>query len=402
MTPAIIISAHTMGLSVIRALGQAGIPIIALTYQQFDMGQVSKYVRHFFRCPHPEKESHSFLDMLIALGKQYINGVLIPADDASIVAVSQNKSLLQKYFSVASPDWNTTEKFIVKKYTYEIAEDIGVPYPHTLFPEYMEEVKIFSLIITYPCIIKPYESHKYFDYYKRKMTIVNTPAELMFHTEDALINNFRVMLQELIPGDDTQGINFNCLRLNGKIRQQFFARKVRLTQNGFGVPVVVKSSEKIPGIYDYTENILNRMNFSGFACTEFKFDSRDNQYKLMEVNGRHNRSGLLALKSGINFPLLEYNYLVKNIISPPADYKYNIYWIDEFRDIETAARRIFLERYNFIRFIKPYLYKHIFAVFSISDIAPFLKRVKDAFHLLIIKVHNKLEEKNVNRKFSRI
>ena len=299
-------------------------------------------------------------------------------------------------FGISVPDWDLTEKLIIKKLTYQCAEELKVPYPVTLFPQYVEEVKVYSDIVKYPCIVKPYQSHKYYDYYNRKMTIVNNSGELLKHTEDAMMNGIDVMIQEMIPGDDTQGINFNSFSVNGQISQMFFARKVRLSHSGFGIPLVVKSIPRIPEVEEYAEKLLSSLNFTGFSCVEFKYDYRDNKYKLMEINGRNNRSGLLALKAGINFPLLEYNYLTSGAITPTVKYKSGIYWIQEFRDLESMPVKIFKENYGLLNFFRPYYNRHVFAIFSIKDLAPFKKRLMDAFNLIFTK-SNSVKKNNSNR-----
>ena len=65
MVPALIIGAHTVGLSVIRALGSQGVPVVVAHYDDKDMGQVSKYVQESIPCPHPEKDADQFMDFLL-------------------------------------------------------------------------------------------------------------------------------------------------------------------------------------------------------------------------------------------------------------------------------------------------------------------------------------------------
>jgi len=138
--------------------------------------------------------------------------------------------------------------------------------------------------------------------------------------------------------------------------------------------------------------LLKKINFTGFACTEYKLDERDNIFKLMEINGRHNRSALLALESGINFPLIEYNHLVKGILPAAEKYKTGIYWIDEFRDMETFYCRIFKEKYKLLDYLEPYFNPHVFAVSSIKDPAPFFKRTGDAIKILKDKIKSRRKE----------
>ena len=41
---ALVVSGHTMALAVVRALGEAGVPVLVLHYDPRDMAHASKYV----------------------------------------------------------------------------------------------------------------------------------------------------------------------------------------------------------------------------------------------------------------------------------------------------------------------------------------------------------------------
>ncbi len=43
-TPALVVSGHTMALAVVRALGEAGVPVVVLHYDARDFAQASRYV----------------------------------------------------------------------------------------------------------------------------------------------------------------------------------------------------------------------------------------------------------------------------------------------------------------------------------------------------------------------
>ena len=53
----------------------------------------------------------------------------------------------------------------------------------------------------------------------------------------------QVMLQELIPGDDMQGVNYNSYLCNDQALVEFTEQKVRVSAKGYGVPCVVRSKE---------------------------------------------------------------------------------------------------------------------------------------------------------------
>jgi D-aspartate ligase len=377
-TPAVVLSTHTIGLAVIRSLGVMGVPVHAAYYETKDMGYVSRYVVKAHKVAHPEHEESDFMDGLLAVSRTLDRKpLLIPADDPTLVTVSKNKLLLDEHYIVACPEWSITRKYIDKKYTYDLAEGEGVPVPRTLIPRSEQEVRTFSKEINYPCIVKPSRSHSYFELFRRKMLRVRDQDELLSAYQEAAEAGLEVFLQEWIPGDDTCGVNYNSFSINAEPLIEFTAEKVRLSPPEFGVPRVVKS-KKVEEVIELGRATLRALGYDeGYACTEFKKDYRDGKYKLMELNGRHNRSSLLALKCGINFPWIEYQYLVNHRTTQASEYQEDVYWIDEFRDLLQSAKDFRTMKLSDL--IKPYMNPRCFAVYDASDRKPFFKRIGDSF-----------------------
>lgn len=377
MIPTIVLSGHVMALGVIRSLGIKKVPIINIYYETNAFSFASKYVREKIRSPHPERYEQEFIDLIIDCAGRHGRCLLIPADDATLSVVSRNKQELEQHHIVACTDWPITEKYIDKKYTYELAHAIGVPAPKTCVPGYVEDLERIIESFMFPCLVKPCQSHQYFEIFRTKMVKVENFNQMLFEYNKARAAGLEVMVQEFIPGDDTQGVNYNSYRSHSQI-VDFTARKVRLAPANFGVPRVVVST-RIPEIIEPGRKILEALNFYGYSCTEFKYDERDSTYKLMEVNGRFNRSVIQPLKCGINFPWIMYQDLVyKNDIHAYQN-REQVYWIDFASDLTYSIRNLKAERYSFLSYVRPYFKKKIFAILDWRDFNPFQKRVIEIF-----------------------
>jgi predicted ATP-grasp superfamily ATP-dependent carboligase len=376
MKPAVVLSAHVMGLAVVRGLGSAGVPVVVGSYDERDMGTVSRYVRERISLPHPQSEEAGFVAKLLAWGERSPGAVLFPADDAVLCAVARHKSTLSEVFSVACTGWDTAERFIRKQNTYAVAHRIGVPAPLTYVVDSSEEALARAKEVGYPCLVKPCESHLYFERFRRKMVRVDHREDLLRAFGAASAAGLAVMVQELVEGGDDCGINYNCLMIEGEPAVEFTARKVRLSPPHFGVPRVLVS-RKVPEVMEPGRAILKALGFSGFACTEFKRDARTGVYKLMEVNGRHNRSGMLAIRCGINFPLLEYEYLASGVRPHAAGFRDGVYWIDDIKDVVDSVRYHRMENYGFSELARPYFGRKVFAVLAWNDLRPWFKRCLD-------------------------
>lgn len=373
MKPAIVLATHTMGLGVIRALGKKGVPIVAVTYDKKDFGYCSRYVTCKICAPHPDKNEDQFISLLVKLAERFESSFLIPVSDETLVAVSRNKSLLERYYIVACAQWDIIERLIDKKHTYELAEAAGVPLPKIMFPESFEDVEQYSRYIEFPCLVKPRQSHLYFNHFGIKMVKVDSPVKLRAACREAIEQGFKVMLQEFIQGDDSQVVNYNSYFWNSQPLVEFTAQQIRKAPPALGSPCVVLS-KRLPEIIENGRKLIRATGFYGFSCMEIKKDPRDGVYKLIEVNGRHNLSGMLAVHCGINFPWLHYQHLMEGKLPSAADWKEGIYWIDLVRDAAYVFDN-YRRSPSLRRIILPYSCPHVFSELSLHDPLPFAKRM---------------------------
>ena len=134
-------------------------------------------------------------------------------------------------------------------------------------------------------------------------------------------------------------------------------------------------SRDAPGLLAPARRILEALDYTGYSCTEFKLDPRDGLHKLMEVNGRVNRSILHPLANGLNFPWIIYRDLMlgESTVSPPRDAA-PAYWIDLASDVRYSLRGWRSEGHGWRAYLRPYAGRKVFAVGDGMDVMPFLKR----------------------------
>jgi D-aspartate ligase len=379
MNTALVISGHTMGLAVIRGLTRAHVPVVLLTYEKMDAATASRYVQKSIAVPHPSKQETEFVEALKAVIACYPDAIVFPASDASLSAVSRHKAEIEAQgCQLACPEWEVTRLFLDKIHTYELAEEIGVPAPKTRLIRSLEDIEIHRDSFLYPCIVKPHQSHLFYATFHTKMFLVNNADELSSRLQDALNANLDVMVQEIVQGPDSNGANYNSYHYDGQALVEFTARKVRSGPPRFGSPRVLLTQD-IPEIKEPGRRILTAMNFDGFQCTEFKRDERDGIYKLLDINGRHNLSAMLAamlaIATGINFPYLHYQHLASKLLPEPLDYQKDVYWIDFLRDLGYSLKYFGKEDNSLRDFLRPYFHRHVFAILSLKDPKPFIKRL---------------------------
>jgi predicted ATP-grasp superfamily ATP-dependent carboligase len=312
-------------------------------------------------------------------------GLLIPTSDATLSTVSKHKGLLEHHYQVAGSEWEITQQFIDKRNTYALAEAVGVPAPKTVLAKTLTDVERHGRTLRYPCLVKPSHSHRYYALFRRKMVKVESYDQLLSTYKQATDAGFEVMLQELVPGEDSLGANYNSYFWDGRPLVEFTAQKIRGAPPELGSPRVAMSKH-IPEVIESGRKILQAIGFYGYSCTEFKKDPRDGVYKLIEVNGRHNLSSLLAVRCGINFPYLHYRHLVHGELPSSHDYQKGIYWIDLTRDVAYGLKHLNRERYTLTQHVRPYLKPHVFAILDWKDPKPFARRILTIFRRMLKKL----------------
>lgn len=377
MRPAIVLSGQTAALGVVRSLGTMGVPVVLLHYDDQDFAHLSRYVTFSSRVPHPEKSEDQFIESLLDYGMRFPGAVLFPAADESVVAVARHKTHLARHFLVAATDWQVAQRFIDKQFTYVLAESCGVAIPRTIKARTLADALCGGREIGLPCLVKPCQSHLFHAHFGQKMVRTNTIEQLEKAYCAASEAGLEVMIQEFIPGEDSEVVNYNAYVWGGNFLAEFTSLHVRNAPPWFGSPRVVVS-RKVPEVIEPGRRLLSELGYSGYACTEFKRDPRDGVYKLMEVNGRHNLSTMLAVRCGINFPWLHYRHLSDGVAPGPTDFRENVYWIDLVRDLGYSLMCRSQERYSLASYLRPYFTSHVFAILDCGDVRPFLRKVVSA------------------------
>jgi predicted ATP-grasp superfamily ATP-dependent carboligase len=373
-----------MALGVVRALGEAGVPVVVAHYDRRDMAHVSRHAREAVAVPPPHSHEDDFVEALVALAARLGGSLLVPASDEAVVALSRNRARLARHYVVAAPAWDVVRTFIEKRRTYEVAEAAGVPAPATAVPRSLEEARSAAARIGFPLLLKPSQSHLFYERFRRKMVVVPSMRELTARFGEAQAAGLEVLVQEIVPGPDTEVVNYNAYFWEGRPLVEFTARQIRKAPPHFGSPRVVRS-ERVEGVLGPGRAMLRAIGLDGFACSEFKRDPRDGRYKIVDVNGRHNLSGLLAVRCGVNFPLLQYRHLVHGELPRPTPFRDGVYWTDVVRDLGYGLRFPLEDHQAPWTYLAPYFRPHCDAIFDRTDLGPFLTRcgtlLRAALHL---------------------
>ncbi len=319
---AVVFNSHITGLAVARSLGRRGVPVIALDRDPAGYALASKYVTAAELCPNVLEDEESFIDFLLALGRELARpAVLFPCNDEWVLAVNRHRAALETYFLIPFSGPEVVEPVLDKARLYQRATELGIPIPRTwyLHPDTIEQV---AAELPYPCIVKPTEQRAFYDAFQDKAWRISEPADLFAAIERA--HEHPLVAQEIVgqgltdfysvcsyigKTDGEQGEPGEQARKDGSGKSGdavFVGRKLEQYPPQFGTGCLV-AAEWVPSIAERGIQILKTFGYHGVSEVEFIYDERDDEYKLLDINTRVWKWIGLPIAAGVDLPWLAYS-----------------------------------------------------------------------------------------------
>ena len=267
-------------------------------------------------------EPEGFIKAMREIKKNYQNNqkvnLLIPCGDGYTELIAMYKDELEEAFICPTIDSELQIRLEDKVTFYETCEEYGLPYPGTyILTKDIVKNKQVKVPFDYPVALKPADSVAWLDTKfegKKKAFIIKDESEFMTIIERIFESNYegKMICQDFIPGDDS-----NMRVLNAYVDQHHQVRMMCL-----GNPLLEDPTPEAVGNYvaimpDYNESIykniqsfLEKIEYKGFANFDMKYDARDGEYKLFEINLRQGRSSYYVTLMGYNLA----KYIVEDYV----------------------------------------------------------------------------------------
>ena len=294
------------GLAAIRSLGRAGIRVLTVDHRPSALGFRSRYAEPFL-CPDPHADETRFVAFIRALGEV----VLFPTHDVGLNALARHIDDLPAL--APFPAWDALEHVQNKREQLERAEEEGIDVPRTRFPNSAAAARTAADELGLPVLVKPEHPVGFKQRFRRQAFRCDSADQV----EDAYVRaeEFAPMVQELVPGGDEMLYTVGSyLAQDGRALGVFCGRKLRQTP-----PVVgtcrVGEAVWVDEVVDAALRLLRAFGYFGLSQVEFKRDTRDGRYRLMEINPRLWQWHGLAAACGVDLPRIAYADLVGE--SPP-------------------------------------------------------------------------------------
>ncbi|MHC4777196.1 MAG: carboxylate--amine ligase [Planctomycetota bacterium] len=297
-------------LAAVRALGTSGIRVVAAEWTPFAAALFSRYASRAWM-PKPSQGEEEVARALGLLCWYRKLDVLLPMEERTLLAVMKHKELLPPGVAVPFPDLPVLSKAMDKGRILSLARALGVPIPRTHFPDDEEDLADdFPL----PALVKPRTSSGAVG-----IRYAETREQLLAAFDEVDLAFPGPLIQERLPREG-EGVGVSILMgEGGEVHALFTHRRLREFPVSGGASTLRESARE-PDAEESAVQILRALRWRGVAMVEFKRDLRDETCKLMEVNGRFWGSLALAVKAGVNFPLLLVKLARGEKLGPPPEY----------------------------------------------------------------------------------
>lgn len=241
-------------------------------------------------------------DELAAPNKKLI---LMGCTDEYAELIIDHRDVLKEKYIVPYINSELKNKLIEKELFYQMCEEKGLDYPKTFI--YSKGDKIEAFGFNYPVIIKPSDSVLYWQFPfegMKKAYVADNEREFIEITSTIYKGKYdkNLIIQDFIPGDDSNMRVLTCYSdQHGKVKMMCLGHVLleEHTPKGIGNHAAIITEYDGP-LMEKFKTFLEDINYTGYSNFDIKFDTRDNTYKVFEINLRQGRSNYYVTSSGNN------------------------------------------------------------------------------------------------------
>lgn len=321
------------GLTQIWPLGFATIPVILATADTHEPALASRYLCG--RCLLPVNDKTATLARLLELGAwlQQITGVKSPlfcGNDHDLALTQEFHAQLSDVFLLFDNDPALNLALINKDRFQALARthDLPVPRLYGWDDDSPDPVRHATRAV----IAKP-RSKEMWSHSPLFRRLFPAPAKAKVFADGAALLacpglaeiKDHLIIQDYIPGGDERIHSFHGLADRGELLAWFLGRKIRTFPKNTGESAFIELI-KDDDLAAIGRDITQRLQLRGVFKMDFKRDTRDGRFYLLEINARFSLWHHLGAVNGINIPQAAYDYIVHGVRRPNPEYATRYRW----------------------------------------------------------------------------
>lgn len=377
----LLLGGEANALSAARELSRLGVRVFAI-------GEPRSLVRHSRCCkwidvPPARDPENAWAAFLLGHEAEYLRGaILLPCADAALqLLIKHRASLLMRY---RLDDFHPVAQHTMldKLLTYRAATRVGVATPKYWMINSIDQLDAIRHELVYPLLVKPRLSHLFERRFARKHFLATSEGGVVESLRQALDAETSVLLSEWIPGGDEQLCSyFTYLNAESRPLLHYTKRVIRRYPTSMGA-ACYHVSDWIPELVAPACRLLAEVGLHGLANVEFKFDPRDQRYKLIECNARLVASNALVAASGAPLVTFVYARLTgrpEPVMPQCGEYRNGMRLWDPLRDILAMRELRRTGNLTFLRWLRSVFHWQRFQYFDWRDPMPAVRRLMRLF-----------------------
>lgn len=307
-------------LMAIRSLGKRGLRMAAMETPDCTVipSFASRWCQHPIICPaSTETKEHLayFQQLLIATQAR----LAIPTSDGDVALLRQYREMPEARGRVAIAREPALAIAVSKEQTLDVAKRLGMRIPRGVLLASANETAAALSEVGLPAVVKPEES--WIENGQQGIRVacylVTTPDEARQAVEKLTSLGGKVLFQQYLTGR-REAVSFLYAKQQIYAR---FAQWARRTHPPLGGTSILRQSIAIPiDIGEQAEHLIREIDLEGYSEVEFRRDSAGYPY-LMEINPRLSASVEIAVRAGVDFPYLLYQWATESPIDTVKGYR---------------------------------------------------------------------------------
>lgn len=308
-------------------LGRAGLRVaIGMSQGQYDPSLPvptfrSRYCAHGVVFPSYYEDPARFADAVLEFVRGHPTRVILPTGDGTIAVLAPRRAQFAALGTTLALASDTALKDANHKdRTLEVASRLGIDFPKSVRIDSVDDLKAAAAELGYPFVLKPT-----FSWLAQSAQRVS-PVEVIDETEaEIMTRNFidagaGILAQEYAGGLREE---VTLLIIDGEVAVSCGHLEYRNIPQLGGISVMRESIEVPPEILDSSIRLAKAMGLEGPCGVEFRRNSK-NKPLLMEINARLGGALESATRSGIDLPLMVWQWAMRMPVQKTEKYRVGV------------------------------------------------------------------------------
>ena len=289
----------------VRSLGRRGLRVAAAGRHHKTPALASRWCQQRVVLP-PEDAPGPYLANLEGWLERAGARVLIASSDATIALLRASRARLEPRVRLALGSEEALAIAVDKERTLETAKRLGIPAPRGVVVTELGDVPLALKEVGLPAVVKPSASWLWNGREGLRLgaKLVATPAEALDAVATVTRFGGAALIQQLLTGR-REAVSF--LYAGGEVYARFAQWAMRTDPPLGGLSVLRQSIAVPPDIGPQAEALVREIDLEGYSEVEFRRDAAGVSY-LMEINPRLSASVEVAVRAGVDFPNLLYQW----------------------------------------------------------------------------------------------